>query len=93
MDDCIEFFESFPDAFTSDKQYCQWLRIQHIAEDVGLQLSMDDPSVTVSVVDFKVQLALKVFERQFDEWRAQLPKEVDNRECSVASELKAAVSN
>lgn len=82
MGDCIEFLESSPEALKSDKILCQWVRAQHIAEEVGEQLSMDDPCASVSLSDVKVQFALRGFEKQLEDWYAQLPKELDNREFS-----------
>jgi hypothetical protein len=80
MGECVDFLESSPDALKSDRQYCQWIKVQRIAEDVGRALSMDDPSTGLGVTDPKVQDALKVFEQQLDEWRAQLPTDLDSRE-------------
>ncbi|KAI9885943.1 MAG: hypothetical protein M1823_002269 [Watsoniomyces obsoletus] len=78
MADCVEFLETSPEAVESDKAFCQWIRIQHIAEDVGVQLSLDDPSLNPGISDLKVQYTLKTFERQLADWRAQLPKELDS---------------
>jgi len=65
--------ETSPDAFPSDKILCQWVRIQHIAEDIGLQFSMDDPAASVFISDARVQHALKGFERELEAWRKQIP--------------------
>ncbi|KAI9880773.1 MAG: hypothetical protein M1830_000209 [Pleopsidium flavum] len=78
MDECIDILETCPDAYASDKVLCQWLKIQHIAEDIGIQFSMDDPSAQVGVSDTKVQYALKGFERQLEDWRKQIPKNIQS---------------
>lgn len=78
MGDCIESLESSPDAFESDKLLCQWVRVQHIAEDVGVRLSMDDPCASITLSDKQVRCALKEFEKQLEDWYAQLPKELLN---------------
>ncbi|RDL36804.1 Zn2 DNA-binding protein [Venustampulla echinocandica] len=75
MADCIEFLETSPDAAPSDKVLCQWVRSQHMAEEVGTQFSMDDPMANVSIADSKVQYALKGFERDLDKWSSQIPAE------------------
>ncbi|TVY73392.1 Transcriptional regulator WAR1 [Lachnellula suecica] len=75
MDNCIEFFENSPDAVASDKILCQWIKNQHIAEEVGTQFSMDDPTATVNIADSKVQFAMKGFERDMEKWNSQLPDE------------------
>lgn len=80
MDECIDVLETSPDACASDKSLCQWAKIQHIAEDIGIQFSMDDPSAQVWMSDPKVQYALKGFERQLEDWRKQLPTEFRTRE-------------
>ena len=91
MAECIDFIESSPDALESDRLLCQWVRIQHIADDVGLQLSLDDPNTTLSMADPKVASALQTFERKMDEWRAQLPKSIDSCEPMLSFSAYACV--
>ncbi|TAQ88992.1 hypothetical protein B7494_g2656 [Chlorociboria aeruginascens] len=76
MADCIEVLESSPEAVLSDKLLCQWVRSQHIAEEIGTQFAMDDPTANISIADLKVQYALKGFERDLEKWSDQVPKEV-----------------
>ncbi|CAG8982669.1 hypothetical protein HYALB_00006067 [Hymenoscyphus albidus] len=78
MVDCIEFLETSPEAAPSDKILCQWVRSQHIAEDVGTQFSMDDPMATITIADSKVQYALKGFERDLEKWSDQVPPEAQS---------------
>ncbi|KAI9821143.1 MAG: hypothetical protein M1827_003877 [Pycnora praestabilis] len=77
MAECVEVLETSVDAFESDNFLCQWIRVQHIAEEIGIQFSMDDPFAVVTISDPKVQYALKGFERQLEEWRLQIPKVAD----------------
>lgn len=79
MDNCLEFFDTSPDAAPSDKLLCEWVRIQHIAEEVGTQFAMDDPTATVNIADSTVQHALKGFERDLDKWNCHLPDEAISR--------------
>lgn len=76
MSECVEILETSPDAFDSDKFLTQWVRSQRIAEEVGTQFSMDDPTANVSITDPKVQYALKGFERDLERWRSQIPSSV-----------------
>ncbi|KAL2065008.1 hypothetical protein VTL71DRAFT_4148 [Oculimacula yallundae] len=78
MTECIEVLETSPDALPTDKSFCQWIRSQHIAEDIGTQFSMDDPSATVSISDPKVQYALKGFEIELEKWVSQIPPEANS---------------
>jgi hypothetical protein len=79
MQDCIDYLESSPEALPSDKVFCQLVRSQHITEDVAVQFSMDDPPVSSVIPDPKVQYLLKGFERQFEEWTAHIPKDIESR--------------
>jgi hypothetical protein len=79
MADCIEVLENSADAAHSDKILCQWVRSQHIAEEVGTQFSMDDPMANVSIADSKVQYALKGLERDLDKWSSQVPVDIQSR--------------
>lgn len=79
MADCIDVLENSPEALPSDKVLCQWVRSQHITEEVGTQFSMDDPGANVSIADQKVQFALKGFERDLEKWSSQIPPEVQSR--------------
>ena len=51
MKECIEVLETHPDAFPSDKLFCQHIKIQHICEDIGLQFLMDDNTANISITD------------------------------------------
>jgi len=79
MQDCVEFLETSPEAAPSDQTLCKWVRIQHIAEEIGTQFSMDDPTACVSIADSKVQYALKGFERDLEKWSSQVPLGAQSR--------------
>ena len=79
MADCVAVLETSPEAAVSDKVLCQWVRSQQIAEEVGAQFSMDDPTAIVSIADSKVQYALKGFERDLEKWSIQIPLEIQSR--------------
>ena len=79
MGDCVEVLENSKEAAVSDKSLCQWVRSQHIAEEIGTQFSMDDPAAKVSIADAKVQYALKGFERDLEKWSSQIPPEASSR--------------
>jgi hypothetical protein len=83
MADCVGVLENSPDAYLSDKSLTQWVRSQHIAEDVGIQFSMDDPVANVSIADPKVQYALNGFEIELERWSKQVPVEVQTRESTI----------
>ncbi|CZR50961.1 related to cercosporin resistance protein [Phialocephala subalpina] len=75
MEECVEVLENSPDAAPTDKTLCQWVRSQHIAEEVGTRFSMDDPAANVSIADQSVQYALKGFENDLEKWSKNIPPE------------------
>ncbi|EPE28035.1 Zn2/Cys6 DNA-binding protein [Glarea lozoyensis ATCC 20868] len=87
MSDCVEFLETSPEAAQSDKALCQWVRSQHIAEEVGTQFSMDDPLATVNIADSKVQYALKGFERDLEKWSSQIPPEYQTADLKLTEHV------
>ncbi|KAI9890115.1 MAG: hypothetical protein M1814_004514 [Vezdaea aestivalis] len=82
-DDCIDVLETSPDALPSDKYLCQWVKLQHVMEEVGTSFSMDDPFATAPISDPKVQYALRGFERQMTDWEAQITPEASHRRSMV----------
>ncbi|KAH8690037.1 hypothetical protein BGW36DRAFT_401484 [Talaromyces proteolyticus] len=75
MDECIEILQTSRDALPSDQVLIHWTKLSHIAEEIGFQFSMDDPSSSASLMDAKVQFALKGFENQLDQWRREIAPE------------------
>ena len=75
-DECIEILHNSPDALPSDKWLVHLVRGQHIAEDIGLEFSMDDPASPLTLTDPKTQYHLKAFERQLMEWHDALTKDM-----------------
>ena len=77
MDECLELLETSPDALKSDGMLCQWIRLQRLADDVGIQTSVEDSS-SAGISDPKIQYALKGFERQMKDWEKQKPKRLSS---------------
>lgn len=80
MDECVEMLEAAADGYPSDKALCQWIKLQHIAEEVAFQFSMDDPTGYVALSDAKTQYALKGFKGQLNDWRKGVTEEQYTRE-------------
>jgi hypothetical protein len=81
MDECIEILQHSPNSLPSDQLLIYWAKMSHIAEEVGFQFSMDDPISDVSLHDPKAQYALKGFEKQLDQWRAEIAPQQYSRKC------------
>ncbi|ESZ92377.1 hypothetical protein SBOR_7232 [Sclerotinia borealis F-4128] len=76
MAESVDILEHSPEAAPTDRILCQWVRSQRIAEEVGIQFSMDDPGASISIADPKVQYALKGFEQELDKWSSSIPPDV-----------------
>ncbi|KAI0535496.1 hypothetical protein GGR58DRAFT_440809 [Xylaria digitata] len=75
MTECIDILESSPEAALSDKYLCHLVWTHRLAEEVGIQFSMDDPSIFVNITEQKVQYALRGFERDLARYSESIPKE------------------
>ncbi|KAI1461852.1 hypothetical protein F4805DRAFT_411181 [Annulohypoxylon moriforme] len=75
MTECMDILESSPQAAPTDKYLCHLVWTHRLAEDVGIQFSMDDPSVFVNVSEQKVQYALRGFERDLAKYSDSIPKD------------------
>ncbi|KAI9800508.1 MAG: hypothetical protein M1825_004056 [Sarcosagium campestre] len=77
LQECVDILEPSPDGHPSDREFCHWIRLQHIAEDVATQFSMDDSAARIGGIgDLKIQFAVKGFERQLEDWYGQRDKEL-----------------
>ncbi|KAI1751984.1 hypothetical protein F4782DRAFT_165143 [Xylaria castorea] len=75
MTECMDILESSPEAAPSDRYLCHLVWTHRLAEEVGIQFSMDDPSIFINVTDQKVQYALRGFERDLAKYSDNIPKE------------------
>ncbi|KAI1428057.1 hypothetical protein F5Y12DRAFT_71188 [Xylaria sp. FL1777] len=75
MTECMDILESSPAAAPSDKYLCHLVWTHRLAEEVGIQFSMDDPSIFVNITEQKVQYALRGFERDLAKYSESIPKE------------------
>lgn len=74
MDECIEILETSPDALPSDKALIRWVKLTQIMEEVCCHFVTDEPDLGTTS-EPKIHYALKVFERQLEQWRKETPAE------------------
>lgn len=75
MTECMDILESSPEAAPGDRYLCHLVWTHRLAEEVGIQFSMDDPSIFVNITEQKVQYALRGFERDLARYSEDIPKE------------------
>ncbi|KAF8543337.1 hypothetical protein BDD12DRAFT_726571 [Trichophaea hybrida] len=69
MRESVEILETSPLAAPSDKEFCQWIKLQLIADELAVKFELDDPSSDISIEDPRMQLAIRGFARRLQEWR------------------------
>ncbi|KAH6854184.1 hypothetical protein B0I37DRAFT_388295 [Chaetomium sp. MPI-CAGE-AT-0009] len=74
--ECMEVLDTAPDAAPTDKYLCHLVWTHKVAEDIGIQFSMDEPSSTPNLAEARTQHALKGFERELEKYRNSVPKEL-----------------
>ena len=84
MDECLDRIDSAEGALQSDSSLIQWVRLQRLADEVSIQLAVDD-STNIGISDRKTQYALKGFERQMKDWEKQKPKDITSCELDFSS--------
>ncbi|KAI5302845.1 hypothetical protein KEM56_000292 [Ascosphaera pollenicola] len=76
IEECIDILQRSPDALESDKTLIYWVKMTHIAEDIGVQFSMDDPLAPADITNPRIQFSLKAFERRLEKCRCAFPAEL-----------------
>ncbi|CCU82511.1 hypothetical protein similar to transcription activator CRG1 protein/C6 transcription factor [Blumeria hordei DH14] len=66
--DSIDILENSPDAYLSDKTLCQFIKAQHIVEEVSIDFSTDNLEESAHFSESEVQQLLKRFERDLKKW-------------------------
>ncbi|KAL6911117.1 hypothetical protein GGI43DRAFT_379049 [Trichoderma evansii] len=74
MTESLEILESSPDAAPTDKYFSHLVWTHRLAEEVGEQFSLDDPSTLVNITDARTQYALRALERDLDKYIASVSK-------------------
>ncbi|KAK2591082.1 hypothetical protein QQS21_011238 [Conoideocrella luteorostrata] len=76
MTESLEMLRTSPDAYPTDKYFCHLIWSHHMAEDIGVQLAMDDPDTAVNIMDVRTQYTLRGLERDLDRYIGLVPKEM-----------------
>ncbi|KAK5658847.1 hypothetical protein OQA88_1659 [Cercophora sp. LCS_1] len=74
--ECVDVLESSPDAAPTDRYFCHLIWTHKLAEEVGVLLSMDDPTSAPNISDSRTQYALRGFERELERYSSAIPKEL-----------------
>ncbi|OBR15209.1 Fungal specific transcription factor [Colletotrichum higginsianum IMI 349063] len=75
MAESMEVLQTSADAAPTDKYFCHLVWTHRLAEEVGIQFSMDDPAVVPNITDSRTQYSLRMLERDLEKYTASVPKE------------------
>ncbi|KLU85074.1 hypothetical protein MAPG_04106 [Magnaporthiopsis poae ATCC 64411] len=73
MTECLEVLQSSPDAAPTDPYFCHLVWTHRLAEEVGIQFNMEDPTAVIDLADPRTRHAIKGFERDIERYRAAVP--------------------
>ncbi|KAK3694326.1 hypothetical protein B0T22DRAFT_68017 [Podospora appendiculata] len=76
MAECVDILETSPDAAPTDRYFCHLIWTHKLAEEVGIQFSMDDPASTPNISDSRTQYALRGFERELEKYSDSIPQDM-----------------
>ncbi|KAL2176035.1 uncharacterized protein P884DRAFT_226915, partial [Thermothelomyces heterothallicus CBS 202.75] len=74
--ECVEVLQSSPDAAPTDKYLCHLVGAHRLAEDIGVQFVMDEPTSAPNLAEPKTQYTLRGFERELERHYNLVPKEL-----------------
>ncbi|GAB0132152.1 hypothetical protein EsDP_00000596 [Epichloe bromicola] len=79
MTESLDMLRSSPDALPTDEYFCHLIWTHRMAENIGVQLSMDDADAAVNIMDARTQYTLGILERDLDQYIATVPEEMMQR--------------
>jgi hypothetical protein len=82
VNECMDVLKSSPEAVPTDKYLCHLVWTHRVAEEVGIEFSMDDPASTPDLAEARTQHVLNWFERELERYRNAIPKEIQQRKSS-----------
>ncbi|GKT48105.1 transcriptional regulatory protein DEP1 [Colletotrichum spaethianum] len=75
MAESMEVLQTSADAAPTDKYFCHLVWTHRLAEEVGMQFSMDDPAIVPNITDSRTQYSLRMLERDLEKYVTSVPKE------------------
>jgi hypothetical protein len=79
MAESVDVLRASPDAAPTDKYFCHLVWTNKIAEEIGIEFEMDDPSVVVNLADRRTQHNMRRLERQLEVLEAKVEPELMQR--------------
>ena len=67
LEECLQLLETSTEAMASDITLCHWIRLQRIADEIGQQFNVEDPTVLDGLNDMQMKHMVQGFEAQWRE--------------------------
>ncbi|KJK78624.1 hypothetical protein H634G_05999 [Metarhizium anisopliae BRIP 53293] len=93
MTESLDMLSTSPDAYPTDRYLCHLIWTHRMAEDIGVQLSMDDPDTAVNIMDARTQYTLRGLERDLNKYIATVPKEMMQHDASATLKMSFSILN
>lgn len=71
LEECIQGFESSPDALPSDKFLGRWAKPQRLKDDIVIQYELDDAFTPTGPTSLKAEKSLSALKEQLDQWEKE----------------------
>lgn len=80
--ECVDLLETSPDAAPTDRYFCALVRTHRLAEDIALQLNLEDSDHTINLNEPTILFSLRKLGNDLESYFQSVPKEIVQRECS-----------
>ncbi|KAL2757385.1 hypothetical protein ACRALDRAFT_2088851, partial [Sodiomyces alcalophilus JCM 7366] len=91
--ECVDMLETSPEAAPTDRFFCALVRTHRLAEDIALQLNLDDPEQTINISDPRILFSLRKLGNDLESYFQSVPKEMLQHPChDSATHLPPSVS-
>ncbi|MCJ1379277.1 hypothetical protein MMC17_002378 [Xylographa soralifera] len=67
LEECLQLLETSAIALSSDQTLCHWVRLQRVADEIGEQFNVEDPTVLHGLDDIRMKFMVQGFEAQLRE--------------------------
>ncbi|KAE8151881.1 hypothetical protein BDV25DRAFT_152111 [Aspergillus avenaceus] len=74
MSECLKHLERSPNV--TDRQMATWFELQKIVDQAMVSFGLDDTSSTASLTESRVQVVLRWFDNQMQNWKKNIPSDM-----------------
>jgi hypothetical protein len=91
MSDCLSRLEKSPSGL--DRRLAAWVRLQRIADEASTSFGFDDPSTSISLMESRMHVIVKAFERRLEDWKKETAPELIDSKIALLNPLLCSETN